>query len=88
MREEGARNETCASPAGRDEARDETDAATASATAARSGTAPAPTEDEIFAKMTLDELNAKSVLADVFFGFDSAELDERRAPSCRRTPSG
>ncbi len=36
--------------------------------------APAPTEDEIFAKMTLDELNAKGVLADVLFGLDSAEL--------------
>jgi len=29
---------------------------------------PAPTEDELFARMTLDELNAKGVLADVFFG--------------------
>lgn len=36
--------------------------------------APAPTEDEIFAKMTLDELNAKGVLGDVLFGFDSTEL--------------
>src|SRR5688500_2888270 len=36
--------------------------------------APAPTEEEIFAKMTLDELNAKGVLADVLFGFDSTEL--------------
>jgi peptidoglycan-associated lipoprotein len=37
--------------------------------------APAPpTEDELFAKMTLDELNAKGVLADVFFALDSAEL--------------
>ncbi len=34
----------------------------------------APTEDELFAKMTLDELNAKGVLADVFFAFDSVEI--------------
>jgi peptidoglycan-associated lipoprotein len=33
-----------------------------------------PTEDEIFAKTTLDELNAKGVLGDVLFGFDLAEL--------------
>jgi peptidoglycan-associated lipoprotein len=36
--------------------------------------APAPTEEEIFAKMTLDELNAKGVLGDVLFAYDSAEL--------------
>jgi peptidoglycan-associated lipoprotein len=37
--------------------------------------APAPpTEDELFAKMTLDELNAKGVLADVFFAYDSVDL--------------
>ena len=35
---------------------------------------PAPTDEEIFAKMTLDELNAKGVLADVFFSYDSTEL--------------
>jgi peptidoglycan-associated lipoprotein len=34
----------------------------------------APTEDELFAKMTLDELNAKGVLADVFFAYDSVDL--------------
>ena len=33
-----------------------------------------PTEDEIFAKTTLDELNAKGVLGDVLFGLDSFEL--------------
>ena len=32
------------------------------------------TEDEVFAKMTLDELNKKGVLADVFFALDSTEL--------------
>ena len=36
--------------------------------------APAPTEDELFAKMTLDELNAKGVLGDVLFAYDSTEL--------------
>ncbi|MEO7274487.1 MAG: OmpA family protein [Vicinamibacterales bacterium] len=35
----------------------------------------APTEDELFARMTLDELNAKGVLADVFFKLDSVELN-------------
>jgi peptidoglycan-associated lipoprotein len=35
---------------------------------------PAPTEDEIFAKMTLEELNAKGFLGDVFFAYDSTEL--------------
>jgi peptidoglycan-associated lipoprotein len=41
---------------------------------------PAPTEEQIFAKMTLDELNAKGVLADVFFQFDSVDLSpEARA---------
>jgi peptidoglycan-associated lipoprotein len=42
---------------------------------------PAPTEDEIFAKMTLEELNAKGVLGDVFFAYDSAEL----SPEARGT---
>ena len=35
---------------------------------------PPPTEEQLFAKMTLDELNAKGVLADVFFLYDSVEL--------------
>ena len=41
--------------------------------------APAPrplTEEEIFAKKTLEELNAERPLADVFFGFDSSELTD------------
>jgi peptidoglycan-associated lipoprotein len=33
-----------------------------------------PTEEELFAKMTLDELNKKGVLTDVFFALDSIEL--------------
>lgn len=36
--------------------------------------APAPTEEELFAKMTLADLNAKGVLGDVLFAYDSAEL--------------
>ncbi len=37
--------------------------------------------------MTLDELNAKGVLADVFFAFDSIELDRTHAACFRRTPT-
>lgn len=36
--------------------------------------APALSEEDIFAKMTLEELNAKGVLGDVFFSYDSTEL--------------
>ena len=35
-----------------------------------------PTEEELFAKMTLDELNAKKPLAPVMFGYDSASISE------------
>ena len=35
-----------------------------------------PTEEELFAKMTLDELNAKKPLAPVMFGYDSATVSE------------
>ena len=46
--------------------------------------APAPaktlTEEEMFANMSLDELNKKGVLADAFFALDSTEIDaEARA---------
>ena len=37
-------------------------------------TPPPPTEEELFTRMSLDELNAKSVLSDVFFAYDSVEL--------------
>ena len=33
-----------------------------------------PTEDELFAAMSLDELNKKGVLSDAFFALDSIEL--------------
>jgi len=35
-----------------------------------------PTEDEIFAKKTVADLNAERPLADVFFAYDVAELSE------------
>ena len=41
--------------------------------------APAPralTEDEIFEKATVDELNKQGVLADAFFALDSVELNQ------------
>jgi peptidoglycan-associated lipoprotein len=36
----------------------------------------APTEDEIYAKSTLDELTKSGVLKPVYFGLDSVELNE------------
>jgi peptidoglycan-associated lipoprotein len=43
--------------------------------------APRPlTEEELFAKKTLEEVNAEKPLGDVFFGYDSSQLsDEGRA---------
>jgi peptidoglycan-associated lipoprotein len=39
--------------------------------------APAPlTEEELFERMTLEELNKKRPLGDVFFAFDSSELNQ------------
>jgi peptidoglycan-associated lipoprotein len=39
-----------------------------------------PTEDELFARMSLDELNAKKPLGNVFFALDNSDLtDEARA---------
>ena len=38
--------------------------------------APTPTEDELFARETLDQLNQRAPLADVFFDLDSVELRE------------
>ena len=39
-----------------------------------------PTEDELFARMSLEELNAKKPLGDVFFALDASDLaDEARA---------
>jgi peptidoglycan-associated lipoprotein len=42
-------------------------------------TAPTPppaTEDEIFSRKTLEQLNAEKPLTDVFFGLDATDLDE------------
>ena len=40
-----------------------------------------PTEEEIFAKKTLDQLNAERPLADVFFDYDQSGVrDDGRAP--------
>ena len=36
--------------------------------------APAPTEEEIFAKKTLEQLNAEKPLSDAFFDFDSSQI--------------
>ncbi len=35
-----------------------------------------PTDEELFGKMTLEELNAKKPLGDAYFSLDSAELNE------------
>jgi peptidoglycan-associated lipoprotein len=50
--------------------------------------APTPerslTEEEIFMKMTLEELNKKGHLTDVFFAFDSIELGEKGRASIQK----
>lgn len=44
---------------------------------AKKAPAPAPlTEDEIFARKSLEELNAEKPLGDVFFAFDSSDLSD------------
>ena len=40
-----------------------------------------PTEDELFEKMTLDELNQKGILTDVFFALDSTEITQESRAS-------
>ena len=37
----------------------------------------APSEEEVFARMSVSELNATRPLDDVLFGYDNAELDDR-----------
>jgi peptidoglycan-associated lipoprotein len=44
----------------------------------------APTEDEIFAKKTLEQLNAEKPLADVFFAYDSTEISEAGRASLQK----
>jgi peptidoglycan-associated lipoprotein len=47
-------------------------------------TPAAPTEDEIFAKKTLKELNDEKPLADVFFAYDSTEIGEEGRASLQK----
>ena len=43
-----------------------------------------PTEEEIFARMTIDELNAKGYLEDVLFDYDKAELTDGARTSLQK----
>ena len=43
-----------------------------------------PTEDEIFEKMTLDELNKQNFLTDVFFALDSVDLNQESRGSIQK----
>ena len=43
-----------------------------------------PTEEEIFAKKTLDELNKERPLGDVFFAYDSSELSDEARTSLQK----
>ena len=43
-----------------------------------------PTEDEVFASWTLDQLNEKNPLEDVLFAYDSAELSEAGRASLQK----
>ena len=45
---------------------------------------PAPTEEEIFARMTLAELNAKRPLDDVNFEYDKADLSDKARASLQK----
>jgi peptidoglycan-associated lipoprotein len=44
----------------------------------------APTEDEIFAKTTLEELNKQKPLADVLFAYDSVQISEEGRASLQK----
>ena len=55
-------------------------AAAAPARAALSPRRAPLTEDEIFAKATLDELNAQKLLADAFFDLDSQQIRDDAKP--------
>jgi peptidoglycan-associated lipoprotein len=45
---------------------------------------PAPTEAELFARMSLDELNAQRPLEDVYFDYDKADLSDRARASLQK----
>ncbi len=44
----------------------------------------APTEEEIFSKSTLEQLNAQKPLADVFFGYDAMDINEEGRASLQK----
>ena len=44
----------------------------------------APTEEEIFSKSTLEELNAQKPLADVLFGYDAIDINEAGRASLQK----
>ena len=46
--------------------------------------APAPTDDEIFAKKTVDELNADKPLGDAFFDLDSSQIRDDAKPDLQK----
>jgi peptidoglycan-associated lipoprotein len=53
--------------------------------AAPAEAAPRPlTEDEIFARKSLDDLNNEKPLADAFFALDSAQIDDAQKPALQR----
>jgi peptidoglycan-associated lipoprotein len=43
-----------------------------------------PTEDEVFAKKTLDQLNAEKPLEDAFFDLDSSQIREQAKPGLQK----
>ena len=45
---------------------------------------PAPTEEEIFARLTLAELNAKKPLEDVYFDLDKSDLSDKARASLQK----
>jgi peptidoglycan-associated lipoprotein len=44
----------------------------------------APTEDELFAKKTIEQLNAEKPLEDVYFGYDQVDLTEQARASLQK----
>ena len=46
------------------------------------------TEEEIFARKSVDQLNAERPLGDVFFDLDEPTFATTRGRRCRRTPTG
>jgi hypothetical protein len=66
-----------------------TAAAPATTSAATGGSAPRPlTEEEIFAKKTLAELNSERNVVDVYFDYDQSAIREDARAPCSATPTG